>query len=63
MPLYDYECPKCHQRFELIRKLADRDAPLGCNRCETPDGIPVQLDRVDTAPASAFPGASSWRSR
>lgn len=62
MPLYEYECPRCRQRFELIRKMSERDdGRVGCNRCETPDGIPVQLTRVDTAPASVFPGAGSWR--
>ena len=63
MPLYVYACPKCNTRVELIRKYDERDKEIGCNRCTTPDGLPVPLSRTDTAPASTFPGAASWRSR
>ena len=31
MPVYDYECPKCHAEMELSRSVADRDEPLMCD--------------------------------
>ncbi|TET74512.1 MAG: zinc ribbon domain-containing protein [Dehalococcoidia bacterium] len=33
MPVYEYECTKCGQRFELRRGMADRDDEIRCPRC------------------------------
>ncbi len=30
MPLYEYYCPECARKFELLRPLAQMDAPAGC---------------------------------
>jgi putative FmdB family regulatory protein len=52
MPLYEYECKKCHHRFERIVKYSD----LPMKKC--PDcGGPVE--RTITAPAVQFKG-SGW---
>lgn len=33
MPIYEYKCPECDYRFDMLRKIADRkDAP--CPECE-----------------------------
>jgi putative FmdB family regulatory protein len=32
MPMYDYECPHCQERFEEMRPLAER-ATAPCPRC------------------------------
>lgn len=32
MPMYDYECPHCHEQFEEMRRLAER-ATAPCPRC------------------------------
>lgn len=74
MPRYEYACPQDH-RTEVNRPVADRDAPLPCTaevggRIEnlpgparwikgTPCG--AETHRVLSTPASAFPGADSWR--
>jgi putative FmdB family regulatory protein len=35
MPTYDYACAACGG-FDAIRSLSQRDAPVGCPRCDTP---------------------------
>jgi putative FmdB family regulatory protein len=52
MPLYEYECDQCGNRFEAIRKFSD--APLtACPKC----GGPVH--KMQSAPAFQFKG-SGW---
>src|SRR5689334_20478663 len=52
MPLYEYECKKCHHRFEKIQKFSD---PLvkKCPECGGP------VEQVISAPAVQFKG-SGW---
>jgi putative FmdB family regulatory protein len=52
MPLYEYECKKCHHRFERIQKFSDPYVKK-CPDC----GGPVDL--VVSAPAVQFKG-SGW---
>ncbi len=52
MPLYEYECKKCHHRFERIQKFSDPYVKK-CPKC----GGPVEL--VVSAPAVQFKG-SGW---
>ncbi len=52
MPLYEYECKKCHHRFERIQKFSDPHVKK-CPEC----GGPVEL--VLSAPAVQFKG-SGW---
>jgi putative FmdB family regulatory protein len=52
MPLYEYECKKCHHRFERIQKYSDRHMKK-CPDC----GGTVEL--VVSAPAVQFKG-SGW---
>ncbi len=33
MPIYEYRCKKCEQRFELLRRLADRNKRPKCSNC------------------------------
>lgn len=52
MPLYEYECDACSQRFELIQKFSD--APMEtCPSC----GGPVH--KMQSAPAFQFKG-TGW---
>jgi putative FmdB family regulatory protein len=53
MPLYEYDCQACHQRFEVIRKFSDPVLEV-CNLC---GGGPIQ--RVASSPAIQFKG-SGW---
>ncbi|MDY6917374.1 MAG: zinc ribbon domain-containing protein [Chloroflexota bacterium] len=33
MPIYEYECPKCGERFEQRRSIADCDSQAECPKC------------------------------
>jgi putative FmdB family regulatory protein len=53
MPLYEYECEACGQRFEVIRKFSDPELDT-CARCGKG---PVQ--RLLSSPAIQFKG-TGW---
>ena len=52
MPLYEYECAKCGERFEVIAKFSD--APLTKH-----EGCGGKVKRLLSAPAIQFKG-SGW---
>ena len=52
MPLYEYECQKCHHRFERIQKFSD---PL-VKKCPKCGG---KVEQLISAPAVQFKG-SGW---
>ncbi|MFC1914231.1 zinc ribbon domain-containing protein [Chloroflexota bacterium] len=33
MPIYEYECPTCGNKFELRRSMTDTDNEVKCPRC------------------------------
>ncbi|MFC2007023.1 zinc ribbon domain-containing protein [Chloroflexota bacterium] len=35
MPIYEYECGKCGERFEFRRSISDSDSEIRCPECET----------------------------
>jgi putative FmdB family regulatory protein len=53
MPLYEYECEACGQRFELIQKFSD-PPPDACTRCGK-----GPVHRQLSSPAIQFKG-SGW---
>jgi putative FmdB family regulatory protein len=52
MPLYEYQCKKCHHRFEKIQKFSDAHLKK-CPECGGP------LEQLISAPAVQFKG-SGW---
>ncbi len=52
MPLYEYECKKCHHRFERIQKYSDPHV----KKCPDCGG---KVEQVVSAPAVQFKG-SGW---
>ena len=52
MPLYEYECKKCHHRFEKIQTFSARHVKK-CPKCGGP------IEQVITAPTVQFKG-SGW---
>jgi putative FmdB family regulatory protein len=52
MPLYEYECKKCHHRFERIRKFSDPKIRT-CPNCGGP------VEQLISASAMQFKG-SGW---
>ena len=53
MPLYEYECKKCHHRFEKIQKFSDRMVKK-CPKCGA-----TALEQMVSAPAVQFKG-TGW---
>jgi putative FmdB family regulatory protein len=53
MPIYEFECVKCGERFDRLQKLSDPD-PDACPQCGAP-GVRRRL----TAPAFRLSG-SGW---
>jgi putative FmdB family regulatory protein len=51
VPLYEYECKKCHHRFERIQKFSD-PVPV-CPKCKS------EVEQLLHAPAVQFKG-SGW---
>jgi putative FmdB family regulatory protein len=33
MPIYEYFCEACERRFQAMRSMSDRTAPLRCDGC------------------------------
>jgi putative FmdB family regulatory protein len=33
MPIYEYECLKCGQRFEMLRHISEIDSNIRCPKC------------------------------
>jgi putative FmdB family regulatory protein len=52
MPIYEYECKKCHHRFERIQKFSDPHV----KKCPQCGGA---VEQVLSAPAVQFKG-SGW---
>lgn len=52
MPLYEYQCKKCHHRFEKIQKFSDKPMKK-CPDCGGP------VEQLLSAPAVQFKG-SGW---
>ena len=52
MPLYEYECKKCHHRFEKIQKFSDKMV----KKCPECGGV---VEQTISAPAVQFKG-SGW---
>ena len=54
MPLYEYECEACNQRFEVIQKYSD-PSPDACEKCGKG---PVR--RLMSSPAIQFKGSGFY---
>jgi putative FmdB family regulatory protein len=51
MPIYEFRCQRCDERFELRRPMADADAPVACSS--------GHADVVRLLPVFATTGSSS----
>jgi len=54
MPLYEYECKKCHKHTEKIQKFSDAEITI-CPYCGG------ALERVISAPAISFKGGGWFK--
>ena len=53
MPLYEYECRKCHHRFERIQQFSDKPVRR-CPKCKT-----GRVEKLISSPAVHFKG-TGW---
>ncbi|HEY77515.1 MAG TPA: zinc ribbon domain-containing protein [Dehalococcoidia bacterium] len=37
MPIYEYKCRNCNEKFEVRRNLQDEEKEVKCPRCESRD--------------------------
>lgn len=54
MPLYEYQCPQCHERVELLRSFSDATA-TDCPKCGT------GMKKLMSAPAIQFKGSGFYK--
>ena len=53
MPIYEYRCKKCEERFELVRRLADRDKRKACPACGSRATTRILLQPFATVKSSS----------
>ena len=41
MPIYEFQCAKCGERFEIVSSHADRETNAVCPSCGVRDAVPV----------------------
>ena len=58
MPIYEYECPVCGEKFELRRGTTDSDSEIKCPKCGGANPRRV-LSRFSTGAASGACASSS----
>ncbi len=46
MPIYEYRCTKCRTKFELMRRIAQRDDAATCPHCKAPKAVRAQVNRI-----------------
>ncbi len=55
MPVYEYACPTCAHVTEAIRRMAEADAALPCEKC----GAPAKRQHSTFLAESAKPATTS----
>ncbi|HDQ34721.1 MAG TPA: zinc ribbon domain-containing protein [Chloroflexi bacterium] len=56
MPIYEYTCQECQQRFDARRAMRDADAPIACPQCggmQTRHGLSLFAAHCDSTRASS----------
>ncbi|RLB58545.1 MAG: zinc ribbon domain-containing protein [Deltaproteobacteria bacterium] len=48
MPMYEYQCPRCQEVFELLRSMSERDEECRCPNC----GHEARMERKSSLFAS-----------
>ena len=58
MPLYEYKCAKCGEKFEFFRRLHELNREIRCPSCgaEKPQRV-FSFPPEEEAPSCASPGA------
>jgi len=56
MPIYEYQCVDCGERFDALRSMSKADAPIGCENCDS-----LQTTRKVSAVFAHSTGSSGSR--
>ena len=56
MPIYEYKCDECGNRYEQIRRMADADQELQCPRCDSDHVKRLLSSFATTSGGSAMSG-------
>ncbi|HEY87854.1 MAG TPA: zinc ribbon domain-containing protein [Dehalococcoidia bacterium] len=61
MPIYEYECKKCGERFELLRSIKDNDNDIPCPKCgkESPKRLLSSFGTTSSVGTSCAPTIAS----
>lgn len=60
MPIYEYKCKACGEKFELLRSITDNDSEIECPKCGSEKPRRVFSTFSTTSPGgSCAPGAST----
>ncbi|MDH5561582.1 MAG: zinc ribbon domain-containing protein [Deltaproteobacteria bacterium] len=66
MPLFDYQCNVCDNKFSELRKIAEKDSEINCPSCDSLDTkrllTTFSVGAVSGAAQSSCPTASSCSS-
>ena len=57
MPLYEYRCPGCGRRFEVLQRVGESGSGLVCPACGRPEPD-KQYSTFASAAVDAFAGSS-----
>ena len=57
MPIYEYQCMNCGNKFELLRRLSDKDNEIKCPKCNK-TGVKRALSTFATASSSIISAPS-----
>lgn len=58
MPIYEYQCQNCGQRFELYRSFKESHDPVKCPNCSS-----EAVERVISLYTTDSSGGSCWPSQ
>ena len=58
MPIYEYKCKACGERFEAIRPIGDRGKTVSCPECG--DRAAEKLPSVFAATGGCGPGSGGF---
>jgi len=58
MPLYEYRCPACHARFEVLQRMGEGAEKLSCPECGARE-VERQLSTFAAGVAASGAGAAA----
>jgi putative FmdB family regulatory protein len=57
--MYEYECPKCGEHFELLRKMSDSEQDEKCPKCGAENAFRIFSSFASTSGGACDSGKST----